>query len=67
MDERLFPAVLLALGVLSAAGPTPALAAEQPFIGSAAPPFELPTLEGGSVALADLEGRIVVLHFGAGW
>ena len=42
-------------------------AAEQPMIGKDAPGFDLPTLDGGTSSLADLRGKVVVLHFGAGW
>lgn len=42
--------------------------AEAPsMIGAEAPPFELPSLDGETVSLKGLRGRLVVLHFGAGW
>lgn len=62
MIRRSVPAVLLAL-LLGAA----AVAEDQPFLGTAAPAFDLPALDGGNVALADQRGGTVVLHFGAGW
>ena len=40
---------------------------KQPWIGNPAPPFSLSTLDGKKLALSDLKGRLVVLHFGAGW
>lgn len=40
---------------------------KHPWIGKAAPPFSLSTLEGKKLALSDLKGKLVVLHFGAGW
>lgn len=42
-------------------------ASDQPMIGASAPEFRLESLAGESVGLADLRGKIVVLHFGAGW
>lgn len=48
-------------------GLTAAMADEQPLIGQPAPGFDLPALDGEAVSLADLRGKIVVLHFGAGW
>ncbi len=44
-----------------------AAAGAQPMIGTAAPGFDLATVGGGSLSLGDLEGRYVVLHFGASW
>ena len=40
---------------------------KQPWIGNPAPPFSLSTLDGKKIALADFKGKLVVLHFGAGW
>jgi peroxiredoxin len=36
-------------------------------IGEKAPEFALEEVEGGTVGLADLRGRYVVIHFGASW
>jgi len=36
-------------------------------IDHAAPGFELQTLKGDSVALANLRGKFVVIHFAASW
>ena len=40
---------------------------KQPWLGEPAPAFSLSTLDGHKLALADLKGKLVVLHFGAGW
>jgi hypothetical protein len=40
---------------------------EQPMLDSPAPEFDLPSLGGERVALTDLRGKLLVLHFGAGW
>lgn len=46
----------------------PAFAQTDTLKGKPAPQFDLPTLSGSqNVALEDLRGKIVVLHFGAGW
>ncbi len=39
----------------------------RPSIGSPAPPFRLMDLQGNSVALADFEGKVVLLNFWATW
>ena len=39
----------------------------QPKIGEAAPAFTLETLQGEKVALADLRGKFVVIHFATSW
>ena len=51
------------------AGFLPAASSEmkQPWIGEPAPAFSLSTLDGNRLSLADLKGKLVVLHFGAGW
>ena len=39
----------------------------QPKIGEAAPAFTLENLQGKKVALADLRGKFVVIHFATSW
>ncbi len=53
---------LVALTLLTAT-----VAADQPMLGQAAPAFRLKDLEGKTLSLADLRGKLVVLHFGASW
>ncbi len=36
-------------------------------VGKAAPPLVLRTLDGGTIATADLRGKVVILHFWATW
>ena len=63
MRKILVPVVFLVnLASAFAAG-----AIQQPMIGSAAPPFNIQSLDGKSLALSDFRGKVVVLHFGAGW
>lgn len=40
---------------------------QQPKIGEAAPLFQLKSLHGDSLALANLRGKFVVIHFAASW
>jgi hypothetical protein len=39
----------------------------QPKMGEAAPPFNLETLQGDKLALADLLGKFVVIHIATSW
>ena len=39
----------------------------QPKIGEVAPAFNLETLQGEKIALADLRGKFVVIHFATSW
>ena len=41
--------------------------AQQPRIAQAAPLFKLQSLSGDTLALADLRGKFVVIHFAASW
>ena len=40
---------------------------KQVMIDTTAPEFKIQALDGKQVALSDLRGKVVVLHFGAGW
>jgi thiol-disulfide isomerase/thioredoxin len=42
-------------------------AANQPVVGQPAPPFEVTTLDGEKISLADLRGDVVILNFWATW
>jgi cytochrome oxidase Cu insertion factor (SCO1/SenC/PrrC family) len=69
--DRIFSfkhAVLLLLLLLLAI-PATGFAEElpQPKIGEVAPAFNLETLQGKKVALADLRGKFVVIHFATSW
>lgn len=61
-------AVLVALVILFAAGlqrdPTKV---PSPLIGKPAPAFTLPTLDGATLALAQLQGKPVLVNFWASW
>ena len=61
-------AVLLLL-LLLVAVPLNSFAEELPHpkIGEAAPAFNLEPLQGENVALADLHGKFVVIHFATSW
>jgi peroxiredoxin len=61
MRRRLLSVVGLAL-LLAACGPAPKTS--EP---SAAPPFDLPDLNGGRVSLESLEGKVLVVDFWATW
>jgi cytochrome oxidase Cu insertion factor (SCO1/SenC/PrrC family) len=41
--------------------------ANHPMIGEEAPLFSLESLDGETVELEELRGKLVVIHFGAGW
>ena len=57
---------VLLVGVVLVGAQT-AWAMEHPMIGEEAPVYDLAMLDGGSLSSADLRGKYVVLHFGAGW
>jgi cytochrome oxidase Cu insertion factor (SCO1/SenC/PrrC family) len=65
---------ILAISATAAIGTAQLAAAEDssdlsghPWIGEAAPDFDLETVGGDSLRLRDLRGKLIVLHFGASW
>jgi hypothetical protein len=40
---------------------------DHPWIGEPAPEFDLKRVSGEAMSLSGLEGKIVVIHFGASW
>ena len=70
MENRIFSFKHIVLLLLFlAAAPLTAFAGElqQLKIGEAAPAFNLETLQGDKVALVDLQGKFVVIHFATSW
>jgi cytochrome oxidase Cu insertion factor (SCO1/SenC/PrrC family) len=45
----------------------PAGGAPPPLLDQPAPPFELRGVDGATLSLASLRGKLIVLHFGASW
>ena len=58
-------AAVLALLTINIAGPRTAV--DTPLVGRPAPGFDLETLDGGRLSLADLRGSPVVVNFWASW
>ena len=58
-------AAVLTLLTVNVGGPDAAV--DTPIVGRAAPAFDLETLDGGRLSLADLRGSPVVLNFWASW
>lgn len=58
-------AALVALLTVNVAGPGAAV--DTPVVGRPAPAFDLQTLDGGRLSLADLRGSPVVVNFWASW
>lgn len=54
----------LTAGTVGAEGPD---VSTHPMIGEVAPAFDLEEVAGGRLSLESLEGRYVVVHFGASW
>jgi len=66
---RLAFGAILALAIVACSKRPAAVGVDptQSWIGRAAPPIALKSLDGKNVALADYKGKLVVLHFGASW
>ena len=64
LNRRIIVATLVAWLALAVYPPA---SEAQPVNGGQAPPFDLEALGGSRVSLDDFRGKIVVLHFGAGW
>jgi len=62
--QKFLPLLVFLMSVATA---MPANQIKQPMIATSAPPFKLSSLTGEQLALSDLRGKVVVLHFGAGW
>lgn len=64
MSIRRFKVTLAGLVVLitAAAGQM-----KQQMLGEPAPAFDLPSVQGDSVSLESLRGKLVVIHFAASW
>jgi cytochrome oxidase Cu insertion factor (SCO1/SenC/PrrC family) len=58
---------LVAWGVGTVSAEEESKAVPQPMIGVDAPGFELQSIGGDTLSLADLRGKFVVIHFGASW
>jgi hypothetical protein len=58
-----FPAAAIAAALLAAPGE----GAPPPLLEKPAPPFALRGVDGKTLSLGDLRGKLVVLHFGASW
>jgi cytochrome oxidase Cu insertion factor (SCO1/SenC/PrrC family) len=59
--------IAIALASVFVMGSVPVQAGDQPMLGQPAPGFSLESLSGDTVSLEGLRGKVVVLHFGAGW
>ena len=66
MSRRAGSLAVLAL-LLGLTHLAPAAEPKHPLLGEPAPSFRLKSLDGKTVSLEEMRGRVVVLHFGAGW
>lgn len=67
---KMILAIILTLGLLIisfSAGCSPGDSTQAPLVGSQAPNFKLPNLDGKSVSLSDFRGKPVLLNFWATW
>jgi peroxiredoxin len=60
---------LLLIGIMAIICAGPALYAQnaQPLIGQPAPAFELKSIDGNTYSLAQLKGKLVLIHFATTW
>jgi cytochrome oxidase Cu insertion factor (SCO1/SenC/PrrC family) len=57
----------VAAALATALSPAPGQGAPPPLLEKPAPPFRLRGVDGATLSLGDLRGKVVVLHFGASW
>lgn len=71
MNLQMRLSALILCSLLGTALPSPAHAGTEldrhPWIGDVAPAFALEDVDGTTLALEDLRGRYVVIHFGTSW